>query len=93
MAVYVDDVLLTGNDNIVIKQIKHHLDAVFTITYLGKLRFFLEIEVDYTSQGMILTQQKYTKDLLKTSAVTKFKHVVTPLPVNLKLNNSDGEKL
>ena len=42
---------------------------------------------------MTLTQQKYTRDLLKTSGVTKFKHVVTPLALNLKLNNSDGEKL
>ena len=93
MAVYVDDILLTGNNNFVIKQIKQHLDAVFTIKDLGKLRFFLGIEVDYTSQGMILTQQKYAKDLLRTSGVTEFNYVVTPLPVNLKLNNSDGEKL
>ena len=93
MAVCVDDNLLTGNDNFVVKQIKYHLDVVFTIKDLGKLHFFLGLEVDYTSQGMILTQQKYIKDLLKTSGVTKFKHVVTPLLVNLKLNNYDGEKL
>ena len=42
---------------------------------------------------MILTQQKYTKDLLKSSGITKFKNAVTPLPLNMKFNNVNGEKL
>ena len=42
---------------------------------------------------MILTQQKYTKDILKSSGITNFKNVVTPLPLNMKFNNIDGEKL
>ena len=73
--------------------IKQHLNKVFTIKYLGQLRFFLGIEVSYTSQRMVLTQQKYTKDLLKTSGINKFRKAVTPLPLNMKLNNFDGKKL
>ena len=80
MAVYVDDILLTENSDKDILPIKQHLDNVFTIKDLGP-HFFLGIEISYTTQGMILTQQKYTKDLLKSSGVSKFKYVVTPLPL------------
>ena len=42
---------------------------------------------------MVLTQQKYSQDLLITRGLTSFKRVVTPLPLNLKLNPTDGEVL
>lgn len=86
LAVYVDDILITGNNNEAITSIKQHLDHSFTIKDLGRLHYFLGIEVSYSSQGMCLTQQKYTQDLLAISQMTTFKKVVTPLPLNLKLN-------
>lgn len=49
------------------------------------------IEVSHTDKGMVLTQQKYTKELLKSSGIQNFKKVVTPLPLNLKLKADDGE--
>ena len=66
---------------------------MITIEDLGQLRFILRIEVIYTSQGMVITQQRYTKDLLKTSGINKFRKPVTPLPLNMKLNSFDGKKL
>ena len=39
---------------------------------------------------MILTQLKFTKELLTTSPVKEFKHIVTPLPLNTKLFTSEG---
>ena len=42
-------------------------------------------EINYQDDGIILTQLKFTKELLLASKVKEFKHVVTPLPVNLKL--------
>lgn len=76
-----------------ITHIKQHLDDTFTIKDLGQLCFFLGIEVSYTSQGMILTQQKYTKDILKSCGITKFRNAVSPLPLNMKFNTTDGERL
>lgn len=70
-----------------------YVDSTFTIKDLGQLHYSLGIEINYSPQGMILTQQKYTQDLLVASEVTRFKKVVTPLPLNLKLNPTDGEIL
>lgn len=51
------------------------------------------MEVSYNSQGMILTQQKYTEELLTASGINNFMKAVTPLPLNLKLNTQDREPL
>ena len=57
---------------------------------MGDLHFFLSIEISYQDDGMILTQLKFTKELLAASKVKEFKHVVNPLPLNTKLSASKG---
>lgn len=48
-AVYIYDVILTGDDIGSINSLKAHLHKVFSIKDLGKLHYFLGIEVNYTS--------------------------------------------
>lgn len=93
VVVYVDDVLVTRNDPIEIAHLKQHLDSVFNIKDLGILHYFLCIEVSYKGDHMILTQAKFTKELLNESGLHDFRKAVTPLPANLKLNASDGQLL
>lgn len=42
-AVYVDDIVLTGDDTSTIHALKSHQDRVFNIKDLGRLTFFLSI--------------------------------------------------
>ena len=65
--VYVDDIILTGTNSEEICALKHHLDNFFSIKDLGCLTFFLGMEVAYVSDGLILTQTKFTKELLQDS--------------------------
>ena len=91
--VYVDDIIITGNDVQEFNFLKAFLDKVFTIKDLGALHSFLGIEVSYQEDGIVLTQQKFTKELFATSGVKKFKHVVTPHPLNTKLSADEGNLL
>ncbi|XP_056697421.1 uncharacterized mitochondrial protein AtMg00810-like [Spinacia oleracea] len=90
VAVYVDDIIITGSNESVITDLKNHLHHTFSIKDLGVLNFFLGIEVSHTSEGYILTQKKYTKELLQDCELDISKPAVTPFPLNLKLSN-EGE--
>ena len=63
---------------------------MFSIKDLGKLHYFLGIEVGYLKNGIALTQQKFTKELLQCSKVDISKPAITPLPQNLKLYQDQG---
>lgn len=56
VAVYVDDIILTGNDLVSIQDLKAYLHDTFSIKDLGKLHEFLGIEVGYLQSGIVLTQ-------------------------------------
>ena len=45
LIVYVDDIVITGNDQDGIQRLKQHLFSHFQITDLGKLKYFLGIEI------------------------------------------------
>ena len=59
LAIYVDDITLTGNNKQEIQDMKTHLNNVFSIKDLGKLHFFLGMEVHYLQDGIVLSTQIY----------------------------------
>jgi hypothetical protein len=64
LAVYVDDIVITGDDVEEIKSLKEKLGRTFEVKDLGPLRYFLGIEIVRSSKGIILSQRKYVLDLL-----------------------------
>lgn len=90
VAIYVDDILITGDDTTTITHLKAHLHSVFSIEDLGALNYFLGIEISYLPTGIAMTQHKFAQDLLKDSNVPVFKNVVTPLPLHTKLHHDSS---
>ncbi|GKD15051.1 retrovirus-related pol polyprotein from transposon TNT 1-94 [Tanacetum coccineum] len=91
--VYVDDILITGNSDEEITQVKKALEDKFTIKDLGLARYFLGIELCRTETGTYLHQRKYVLDLLKDAGLTAGKPTTFPLPQNLKLSLDKGVPL
>ena len=93
LGVYVDDILLTGDDEVEIQALKLYLDQVFKIKDLGPVHYFLGIEILHVDEGIVLTQRKFAMELLQEYACDKLKPVTCPLDLNHKLSLEDGELL
>jgi len=57
---------------------------------LGYLRYFLGIEVAYSSRGYLLSRSKYVADILEQARLTDNRTVDTPIEVNARYSSSDG---
>ncbi|KAJ4721161.1 Retrovirus-related Pol polyprotein from transposon TNT 1-94 [Melia azedarach] len=90
LLVYVDDIILTGNDEEEARRLKEELNKEFEIKDLGNLRYFLGIEVARSRKGIFLSQRKYVTDLLKETGMLGCKAVGTPIEVNHKLETLKG---
>lgn len=85
MAVYVDDIIITGDSIQKIQILKNHLHKLFSIKDLCVLSFFLSLEVHQHEEAIILHQHKFTRELLRDSGINTFKKAITPLPLGIKL--------
>ena len=52
LLIYVDDLVLTGNDDGLCAQFKDYLHNCFHIKDLGRLKYFLGIEVARSKKGL-----------------------------------------
>ena len=91
--VYVDDILVTSSSQQHMQTIIHELDTTFTIKDLGNLHYILGIEAQLTSTGLLLTQTKYTRDLLLHTHLDNSKLVHTPITPTLPLSKTHGKPL
>jgi Reverse transcriptase (RNA-dependent DNA polymerase)/Integrase core domain/gag-polypeptide of LTR copia-type/GAG-pre-integrase domain len=83
--IYVDDLVITGSDQIGINALKEHLRLEFDIKDLGKLRYFLGIEIARSHKDLFMCQRKYTLDLLRETGKLSAKPSTTPMDYNNKV--------
>ena len=77
--VYVDDIIITGNDMHLIDIVRNFLISRFEIKDLGRLKYFLGIELAYCNNGLILSQRKYALDLLQETGKLGGKPACSPI--------------
>ena len=58
LLVYVDDILLTGSNSLLLQCLIQLLSSEFKLCNLGSVHYFLGIEVQSTSIGLMLRQHK-----------------------------------
>ncbi|TYK30390.1 putative mitochondrial protein [Cucumis melo var. makuwa] len=93
LLLYVDDMIITGNDPQAISDLQHYLGQHFEMKDLGSLNYFLGLEVSRRSDGYLLSQAKYASDLLARSGITDSNTASTPLDPNVHLTPYDGVPL
>lgn len=87
--VYVDNIILMGNDEDKMKRLKESLAREFKIKDLGHLRYFLRMEVLRNKSGIFMSQKKYILDLLFETGLLGCRPIETPMDPNIKLGKHE----
>ena len=90
--IYVDDLIITGDSEEEIANLKRALKQQFNIKDLGVLKYFLGIEMAYSHKDLFLNQRKYVLDLLKEAKMSDVKPTKSYFDRKLKLS-LEGEPL
>lgn len=93
LLVYVDDVVIAINDEEEAKALKIFLNDQFKLKDLGDLKYFLGIEVARSRRGIYICQRHYALQLFTESGLLGCKPLTTPMDINLKLSQDDGDLL
>ncbi|PRQ43270.1 putative RNA-directed DNA polymerase [Rosa chinensis] len=82
LIIYVDDMVITGNDTVEMDRLQRQLASEFEMKDLGELKYFLGIEVARGREGIYLCQRKYVLDLLTETGLLDCRPIDTPIEQN-----------
>jgi len=83
ICLYVDDLMLTRSNMQDIEEFKSIMKSEFEMTDLGKLAYFLCMEIFRTSKGLILHQTKYAIEILRKFNMLDCNSAITPSDANI----------
>ncbi|KAI3467639.1 hypothetical protein Pfo_024302, partial [Paulownia fortunei] len=92
LVVYVDDFILTGDDQREMNRLKASLAIEVEIKDLGSLKYFIGMEVARSKKGIVVSQRKYIFNFLKETGMSGCKPIDTLIDPNKKIrdNNQGG---
>jgi histone deacetylase 1/2 len=93
LLVYIDDIILISSSESATARLVTALSADFAVKNLGKLHYFLGLEVTHCDAGLTLTQQKYSMDLLQRSGMLMCKMATILMSATDRLSALDGDLL
>lgn len=93
VSIYVDDLLFTSNDKEMVCDFKNSMKKEFDMTDLGKMRFFLGIEVLQQSDGIFICQRKYAAEVLSRFGMEKSNSVRNPIVPGQKVDKDEDGAL
>lgn len=93
MLIYVDDIIVTSSSSEAVLALLSDLRKDFALKDLGDLHYFLGIEVQHNSKGLLLSQERYAREILTRVGMLTCKPSPTPLSTSEKLSCNDGVQL
>ena len=87
LIVYVDDIILTGDNTVEVERLKKVLATEFEVKDLGQMRYFLGMEVARLRKGISISQIKYVLDLLTQTGMLGCKSSDTPIKARKRTEN------
>ena len=92
VVVYLDDLLITGSSLSTIMELKRNMAIEFEMSDLGKLTYYLSIEVHQFDGGITLKHSQYAMKILEESGMGTCNLTHVPMDFNVKLSKSHAKK-
>ncbi|KAK9061505.1 hypothetical protein SSX86_018687 [Deinandra increscens subsp. villosa] len=92
LLVYVDDIILTGNNTAAINFVISQLSSELSLKDMGDLDYFLGLEIIKRDKDILLSQQKYILDILDRAGLSSAKSVPSPMTSSTVLMPDDSPK-
>nr|GEY12572.1 hypothetical protein [Tanacetum cinerariifolium] len=92
LILYVDDILIMGNNIPMLQSVKSYLGRCFAMKYLGEAAYIFGIKIykDRSRRLIGLCQSAYIKKILKQYCMENSKRESIPMQEKLKLSKSQG---
>ena len=87
---YVDDLLVTRSSKKLIDKFKEEMKDAFEMTDLGRMTFFLGMQVQQKQNEIFVCQEKYAKEVLKKFNMEECRPTATPMNQKEKFCREDG---
>ena len=84
---YVDDIVLIGDDLEEMQKLKEYMSKEFEIKDLGNLKYFLGIEFAKSKHGIFISQRKYVRGMQKDTGMLGSRACNTPIESNQRLGD------
>ncbi|KAJ9554040.1 hypothetical protein OSB04_018085 [Centaurea solstitialis] len=91
VAVYVDDLFVTGTYLELINQFKRRMASQFEMSDLGELTYYLGIEVSQEKGCVKIKQESYAMKILKEAGMEDCNATLCPMEPGLKLSKAENE--
>ena len=92
VAVYVDDLLVTGSSLQLIQEFKKEMANKFEMSDLGKLTYYLGIEVHQGDDGIVLKHDRYARKILEETGMGSCNATHVPMEMNAKFSKALDER-
>lgn len=90
--IYVDDIVFGSTLELLKDEIVTIMKAEFDMFMVGKLTYFLGLQINQKKDVIFLCQSKYTENMVKKFGLDGSKHSRTPISTNYKLSKSYDDK-
>ena len=84
--VYVDDIVFGSTIDHLALEFSEEMKKEFEMSMVGELNYFLGLQVKQRKDGIFISQEKYTKNLVKRFGLDFKKHTSTPMSSSIKLS-------
>ena len=84
--VYVDDIVFRSTIDHLAHEFSKEMKMEFEMSMVGKLNYFLGLQVKQWEYGIFISQEKYVKNLVKRFGLGSKKHTSAPISSSAKLS-------